>query len=97
MPGGIIISETEPSKENKYLWMQPLQDGSTKCYELVEDIWILKYTLPIPQSAIDASILIHKQDANSHHPANTGISGSKVVDGYRLTFTNGLLTGFERV
>ena len=37
MPGGIIISETEPNKENRYLWLKP---STMKSYELVDDSWV---------------------------------------------------------
>ena len=51
----------------------------------------------IHQNELDAALAAHAGDPTAHHPIPNGITGSKVIGGYRLTFTAGLLTGFEQV
>lgn len=46
MGAGVIISETEPSKENRYTWIKPCGDGSIEYYELAEGVWTLSYAIP---------------------------------------------------
>ena len=79
----------------------PQPDGSTVWWELT-DVWrVKKVDPPASNMATDVeladAITTHANLPNAHHPANVGVSGSKVVGGFRLTFTNGLLTGFEPV
>ena len=76
----------------------PQPDGSTVWWELT-DGWHLLRTDPAEPMASDAELAIaiakHAALPNVHHSANAGITGSRTVGGYKLTFTNGLLTGFE--
>ena len=79
----------------------PQSDGSTEWWELT-DVWRLVKTDPAPggmasEVELANAIVAHAALPNVHHPANVGVTGSKTVGGFRLTFTNGLLTGFEPV
>ena len=91
---GVIISELEPEKNNRYVWMKPKPDGSVEYYELGEgSVWMLKYTAPV--FVLPSDLSTHAALPNIHHPANVGVTGIRTVGGFRLTFTSGLLTGFE--
>ena len=78
----------------------PNVDG-TVIFEELTDQWRPVVTTPASSMATDAeltaAIATHAALPDAHHLANAGMTGSKVVGGYRLTFTNGLLTNFEQV
>mgnify|MGYP001605326871 CR=1 FL=1 len=79
----------------------PQVDGSTEWWELT-DQWRLKRTDPpssdmVSDSELATAIATHAALPNVHHPANVGITGTKTIGGFKFTFTNGLLTGFEPV
>lgn len=99
MPASVfIISETTPDvsigfSKDKYLWMKPVADGSIEYYRSSDAGWSLIYTA----AGISDAIAAHAALPNIHHSANVGITGTRTVGGFRLTFTNGLLTGFEAV
>ncbi len=92
MGAGIIISENVPDPINRYAWFKP---STAEWFEMQPpaDEWVKVSET----TALNLAISIHAALPNVHHLANVGVSGSKVVSGYRLTFTNGLLTGFELV
>lgn len=98
---GIIISDAPPVNVTGYAWVKPLPDGTREWYIFDKDTqkWVLSDREPAPVLAatLAQAITDHTALPNVHHPANVGVSGSKTVGGYRLTFTNGLLTGFEPV
>ena len=99
MPGsGLIISDTEPAGVvNRYTWMRPMPDGSREWYEPADGGWQLVRTDPAPPSTadIDSAIATHSADDDAHHVL--GLTGSRTIGGYRLTFTKGILTGLEAV
>ena len=74
-----------------------LPDGSIEWWQLTDGWHLIKTEPAIESMASDAELAAHVALPDAHHPANVGITGSKVVGGFRLTFTNGLLTGFEAV
>ncbi len=45
----------------------------------------------------DTGKLYYLKDGNWTETVTVGLTGSRVIDGKRLTFTNGLLTGYEVV
>uniref|UniRef100_A0A6M3JUX5 Uncharacterized protein n=1 Tax=viral metagenome TaxID=1070528 RepID=A0A6M3JUX5_9ZZZZ len=99
MGSGLIISETAPELLNRYTWCKPLPNGSKEWYEPNDGGWVKVRTDPIPlaQTDIDTAIAVHTSLPNAHHPANAGITGSRTVGNFRLTFQNGLLTGFDPI
>lgn len=99
MGAGIIISDTTPDTTNRYTWLKPLPDGGIELYELVEGVWTLVHS--IPAYAIVAHTHSEIGDVNFtedvYAGGQKGISGSKTIGGYQITFSKGLLTGFEPV
>ncbi len=49
----------------------------------------------VTDTELAAAIAAHAALPNAHHPANVGVTGTKTLGGFKFTFTNGLLTGFE--
>ncbi len=81
-------------------------DVTHKWKDLQNGTWV-EVSLP-PPSEVDetirnsatgaggaAALVIHSALPDAHHPANAGITGTKTLGGFKFTFTNGLLTGFE--
>lgn len=81
------------------LILQILPDGTRKWLERSDGGWILVKEEDAPATA-DHSHATHG-DINFTGTVSVGgeagLSGSKVLDGKRLTFTNGILTGYEVV
>lgn len=79
----------------------PNSGGGTEWWQLTDSWKLLRTDPPSTEMASNADVIgaiaTHSAIPSAHHPVNVGISGSKVVGGYKLTFTNGLLTGFEQV
>ena len=105
-----VISETTPdisvyfpTIKDKYIWLKPIPDGSFEYYEATTSGWVKVLTIPAFALAshshpeVGETISAHAALSDVHHPANAGITGSKTIGGYKFTFTNGLLTGFEPV
>lgn len=69
--------------------------------EELTDSWQPVVSLPTPDMASDEEVAVaiasHAVLPDAHHPANVGITGTKTIGGFKFTFTNGLLTGFEPV
>jgi len=77
--------------------MKPLPDGTVEWYEWNEGVWTLTPTGPklTTDVALAAAIATHSADDDAHHVL--GLTGSRTIGGYRLTFTKGILTGLEAV
>ena len=69
----------------------------TEYSQLIHDLNAEKVKEQTPLGSVDEAIAAHAAIPTAHHPIPDGITGSKVVGGYRLTFTAGILTGFEQV
>lgn len=65
--------------------------------EDLSDLGIEKPEEVIHQIDLVEAITAHAGNPTAHHPIPEGITGSKIIGGYRLTFTAGILTGFEQV
>ncbi len=100
MPGGIIVSESEPAKENRYVWVKPLPDGSEEWYVLDGgDTWVLYRTVSAKATTDHnhTSLGAINFTGTISSGGTAGITGSKTIGGFKITFKNGLLTGFEAV
>ena len=95
----IVISETEPEKTNKYTWCKPLADGGKEWYELADGGWKLVGT-DIAPAALAHSHATHG-DINFIGTVSVngdeGVTGQKTIGGFRITFKNGILTGFDPI
>ena len=78
---GLIISETEPTKDNNYAWFKP---SVNKYYAMdTNGDWVETASITFSwNSLVDKPV---------------GLTGTRTVGGYRFTFTDGLLTGFQTV
>lgn len=99
MGAGIIISETTPEPTNRYTWQKPLPDGGIEWYEPSDGGWALVKTVPAPALANHTHATLGDINFTGTISANgdTGITGSKTIGGFKITFKNGLLTGFDPV
>lgn len=94
---GLVISDSEPTTEiGKFTWLQVLGDGSRKWYERSDGGWGVVKTEDAPATAD------HTHEGLDNLPdivslIATGITGSRTVGGYTITFNHGILTGFEEV
>ena len=93
----IIVSDSTPSLPNKWeelvLWFKP---SNGAWYKWNGSGWDLTSD-PINETELNAAINAHAALPDVHHPANVGVTGSKTIGSYKLTFTDGLLTKFENV
>lgn len=111
MPGGVIVSETEPERSNRYYWFKP---SNRKWYELNPTLtaWEEKFDEAplITQEQLDALVNVYAAVAHTHTTfgdisftgsisvdGSAGITGSKTLGGYTITFKKGILTGFNPV
>ncbi len=69
---------------------RPRPDGSTEWWELTSGWSLLRTDPPIAEV-----LAAHTALPDAHHLHNVGITGTKTLGGFKFTFTNGLLTGFE--
>lgn len=94
---GIILHEYTDKKYCRLLVIN--EDGSREIFAPSSSGFTKVQDIPAPPSLADVSsaIVAHAALPNAHHPANVGITGSKTIGGFKFTFTNGLLTGFEPV
>ncbi len=97
MGAGIIISQQTPEMVNRYTWCRPLPDGGIEWFEPLDSGWVLTHSQPAP------ALLDHSHptlgDINFTGTVsaggNQGLTGTRTVAGHKLTFTKGILTGFE--
>ena len=96
---GLFITNDAPEHVGKVTWLKILEDGSREWYEKVDGEWEMVASEPSPATPSDIATAIadHAAIATAHHPIPDGLTGSKTIGGYKLTFTAGLLTGFEVV
>lgn len=101
MYNGVIISDSAPTHVTGYGWLKIAPDNSREWYHFDKDTqsWVLDKTEPAP--ALLEHTHLELGDINFTGSVSTGgeagITGSKTLGGYRITFKNGLLTGFESV
>lgn len=94
---GIVISDSTPTDAGRFLWLKHV-GGKRQWHEKTDGGWILVHEDEIFQSSdITDAIAAHAAISTAHHAIPSGITGSKTIGGYKLTFTAGLLTGFEAV
>jgi len=93
---GIFISDSEPEHAGKITWLKLLEDGSKQWREKVDDDWELVKSEDAPASANHTHENLD-QLADIVTLLSNGVTGSKTVGGYQLTFNHGVLTGFEQV
>ena len=96
MPSGIIVAETAPDRDNRYAWFQP---STGKWFELSPDAseWVEKL------DETDKAPLAHTHTELENlnitgvlsAAGDAGLTGSRTIQGYTLTFKKGLLVGFE--
>ncbi len=78
-----------------WIWLKPI-DNALEVYELGEGGWTLQATISLTSHE-------HATHGNINFTGTisaggeAGLSGTKVLDGKQLTFTNGILTGYEVV
>jgi len=96
MPGGIVISESEPLKDNRYVWFKP---SVRQWYELNSEgtAWALSHDEPAlsleghshpTHGDIDFTGTV-KADGDE------GLTGQRTIGGHTLTFKKGLLVGYQ--
>ena len=94
---GLVISNSVPDVVGKATWLKILEDGSKEWYELVDDTWTLVKSEAAPAS-IDHN---HTALGNINFTGtvsvggNVGLTGTRTVGAYKLTFSQGILTGIE--
>ena len=101
MYNGIILSDSPPSHVTGYAWIKVNPDGSVSWYSYNKDMqeWVLDRTEP----AYSLLVHLHPELGNVNFIGTVsadsaqGITGSRTLGGYKITFTKGLLTGFEPV
>lgn len=95
---GTIISETAPDRLNRFTWLKPLPDGSIEYYEPDDGGWVKVKTVaaPIPADHSHSSLGDINLTGTISSGGTPGITGSKTLGGYIITFKNGLLTGFQQ-
>ena len=96
-----FISDTPPSVDKPVgaqiigYWYNTVTKKLMEMQSGVED-WVevadLSTVVGITQEQLDAAIAAHTADEDAHHVL--GLTGSKTIAGYTLTFTKGILTGF---
>jgi len=94
---GIFVSEVAPDAAGKITWLKILPDGGREWYEHIDGSWELVASEDAPAfpTSIEAAIAAHAAKATAHHPIPDGLTGTRVIDGHTLTFTAGILTGYE--
>ena len=92
---GLVISESEPTTQiGKFTWLQVLVDGTRNWYEKSDSGWELVKTEVAPAEADHTHP--HLGDlADMVTLLGSGVTGSRTIQGYTLTFNHGVLTGFE--
>ena len=83
---GFIVSESAPDPTNKYSWYKP---STREFFELVEGAWTKVGQTDITE-LVDLNIT-----GDLRANGDLGLTGSKVIQGYTLTFKKGLLVGFQ--
>lgn len=91
---GIILDEYVDKKRCKLLVIN--EDGSRDYYIPSAGGFVKERSVPAPALS-DHTHAGLSQLQNIITLLSSGITGSKTIGGYRFTFTNGLLTGFEPV
>lgn len=95
---GLFIGETPcPSSQcpNGWLWLKPIE-GGLEAYSFTNGAWVLEQTIGLSSHSHPTHGDINFTGTISAD-GEVGITGSKVLDGKRLTFKNGILVGYEVV
>lgn len=106
---GVIVSELEPERDNRYCWFKPSENkwfapsSDLSSWELITDLETALGESAV-QSMIDSAISSHSHP--EHGDINftggvsadgaSGLSGQRTLHGYTLTFSKGLLVGFSQ-
>lgn len=94
---GIVISDVEPTNIGKFTWLKILPDGSREWCERTDGGWAVVKSEAAPAIA-DHSHPTHG-DINFTGTVSAdgdgGLSGTRTIAGYTLTFKKGLLVGFQ--
>ena len=102
----LLISETEPdiginfpTDNGKYTWMKLLPDGSLEFFNSSVAGWVKVMTVPA-YALVNHSHTEHGAinfTGTVSADGDQGLTGTRTVGGYKLTFKKGLLVGFEVV
>lgn len=88
---GIVISESAPETSNKDYWFKP---STQQWFEVSNGDWSQVADIP------DFAAVDHSHSGLDDLPdiitlLNNGVTGTKTVGNYTLTFNHGVLVGFE--
>lgn len=95
---GSIFIDQDPNELNPELdppgwaWLKPTADG-LELYTYEDNNWVLKCRMSLTDHSHEN--LEHLGDIVTL--LNNGVTGTKTVGGYTLTFNHGVLTNFETV
>lgn len=89
---GLIVSPAEPvGIVGKFTWIKPV-DGVLEFYEKVNGEWSLVHTqTPHCPAQVDNDVNF---TGDIYAGGEKGLTGSRTIGGYTITFKNGILTGF---
>jgi len=95
--GNLFIGETPADINNSppgWLWLKPIEEG-LEVYSLANNgEWVKQATISYDGHLHPALGDVNFIGSVSVNGAG-GLSGSRVISGKRLTFTQGILTGYE--
>jgi len=98
MGAGIIISQTTPDMTNRYTWLKPLEGGGYEAYEPADGGWQKVLDIAAPATVDHTHETLGSINITGTVKVNNdaGVTGSKTIGGYTLTFKQGILTGFQQ-
>jgi len=90
VPSGTVVTE---ANQDDWIWLNP-DTGVIRKFNPATSQFDLD--IPVPSHEHLMSAITGLVDALAGKaPAFTGLTGTRTIDGHTLTFTNGVLTGYE--
>lgn len=95
---GLIISDTQPTDVSYYTWLKINPDGSKNWYEWLNNQWTLVKSEAAPASADHSHSELGDINFTGEISVggDSGITGSRTIQGHTITFKKGILTGFSQ-